>query len=214
MVKFYSQANILIQGPSGAGKTQFMLQVIQQRDRVFFVKPTKVIYIYSNYQPVYDKMREACGDIVFIKHIPSEEQLEDLTRGHNHSILVCDDKLSSVGTTPNISEVFIRLGHHLSITTFVLLQASNLAGSKYAGNIVRNSHYTILFKAGQMAHLIRSLGIRINDYKNLVSAYKLATVENYNYLCVNTHPKASEMERYTSLILPDDPQCLVYKPHS
>jgi hypothetical protein len=188
-----------------------MKRVIEQKDRAFFIPPTKIIYIYSNYQPIYDEMRTTSAEMVFIKYIPNEAQLEALTSGHDHSLLICDDQMAQVATTSHISNIFTRLSHHLRMSTFLLLQSTNMTGSRYAGDIVRNCHYTLLFKAGQNGHLIRSLGSRINDYKNLSNAYKIATAEGqFKYLCVNTHPKAAEMEKFTSQILPDDPYCLVY----
>ena len=86
-----------------------------------------------------------------------------------------------------------------------------MSSGKYASEIIKNAHYTILFKAGQMAYLIRSLGLRLSDYTNLSQAYKLATAgRNFKYLCVNAHPRASEIERYSTDILPNEAPVTLY----
>lgn len=190
-----------------------MRNLIEQRERAFFSVPTKVIYIYSNYQSLYDDMANTGVNITFLNTIPSEEDLIKLTKNHVHTLLICDDKIMELAQSPTMAQSFVRLNHHLRMSSFILLQSSNMSGAKYASEIIRNAHYTIMFKAGQMAHLIRSLGIRLNDYRNLSTAYKQATDgRKYSYLCVNCHPRASDMEKYSTNILPDDGSCMLFIP--
>ncbi len=205
MLRFYDYSSIVIQGSSSSGKTFLMRQIILQRNEMFFTIPTKIIYIYNHFQELYKDMLSSNVDITFLKQIPTESQLRELCEGHDHTLLVCDDKLIELNDNPIVAEAFVRLAHHLRMTVFVLLQISNLSNAKYGAEIIRNAHYHILFKSGQMGHILRALGTRINDYKNLSKAYKLATEnENYSYLSVNIHPRSQVIEKYSTKILSSD----------
>ena len=162
---------------------------------------------------MYDDMANSGVNITFLSSIPNEDELISLTSGHKHTLLICDDKIMELAQTPTMAQAFVRLNHHLGMTCFILLQSSNMSGAKYAAEIIRNAHYTIIFKAGQMAHLIRSLGVRLNDYGNLSSAYKQATTgRKYSYLCVNCHPRANDLEKYSTNILPSEGSCVLFIP--
>lgn len=210
-MKFYSFSSIVCQGASGAGKTHMMLQILKEKQDMFWIIPHKIIYVYSHYQEIYDQMAKEVEDITFIQSLPTEEMLTKMVAFSPHSLLIIDDQLSTVANSPFVLNVFTRMCHHLKITCFLLLQASNLSGTKYGPDIIRSSHYHILFRSPQIGHYNRTLGIRINDYRNLSEAYKLATRdENYSYLMVCLHPRSSQLERYSSRILPSDKYCIIY----
>ena len=210
-MRFYDYANVLIQGPSGSGKSVLIQKIINEKAHMFFTVPTKIIFVYSSWQPIYDELSSSENDITFMKHIPNESQLSALCNSHSHSILVLDDKMTSANSSQLIGEIFVRLSHHLKISTFCLFQGSHLPSQIGASHIVRNAHYTILLKSGQMFHLVKALGTRIGDYVSLMSAYKSA-VENKNfaYLVVSTHPRTPDFARYTTNILHSERPAILY----
>ena len=211
-MKFYNFSNVILQASSGGGKTELMKKIIEQRDSMFFIKPSKVIVVYSNWQKSYDELLDHDADIIFTQQIPTEERLKQWTEHEQHTLLVADDKQLEIGNSPFMAAVFTRLSHHLRISTYILVQGGSVKGP-FAGDIVKNAHYTIIFKGGREAHLVRSLGIQLNDYKNLADAYKWATSEGrFVYLMVNTHPRASPMERYSTDILTSDACCKLFIP--
>ena len=69
-MRFYDNCTVILQGPSGCGKTAFLCSIIKEREAMFFTQPTKYIYIYSNYQPIYDKMKATGINISFRKNFP------------------------------------------------------------------------------------------------------------------------------------------------
>lgn len=210
-MKFYLYSNVLCQGASGSGKTSFIKRIIEERNHMFFKVPSKIIFIYSIYQSIYDEIAKMADDIVFIRYIPNENDLHEMVKDIDHALLIIDDMVNQIGDSESVASLFVKNSHHMKITTFVLLQSSNLSGRKYGSEIVRNAHYTILFRGGQMAHVVRSLGTRINDHSNLLSAYKQATSRGtFSYLCVNTHPRAKELEKYSTDILHSEQPTILF----
>ena len=201
-MRFYNFSNICISGASGAGKSKLMQKIIVNRDQMFFTFPTRIIIVYSNWQEIYEELERSIPDIIFMQNFPSETELDDLVKDHEHSIFIADDKGIDAAASPFIAHLFSRLSHHKRITSILLLQNSNLKG-KYAGDILRNCQYNILMRGGKEAHSIRALGIQLCDYANLISAFRQATEKDlYSYLCVNTHSKVNgDFGRYYTNIL-------------
>ena len=212
-MRFYDYSNICICGISGAGKSELLRRIIENRDRMFFTYPTRVIVVYSNWQPIYDRLESSIPDISFMQNFPSESELDSLVKSHDHTILAIDDKGSDAASSNFIAELFTRIAHHKRITSILLLQNSNLKG-RFAGDILRNSHYNILMRGGKEAHSIRNLGISLCDYHALISAFRQATENNlYSYLVVNTHAKVNgTFGRYYTDIFPQDNHVTLYLP--
>ena len=187
-----------------------MKRILEQKDGMFFENVTRIIIIYEHWQPLYDEMLADNPDIIFSREIPSAEQLQEWVEGHKHSLLCVDDKQLELGNSPQGANIFMKLSHHLKISCFFLLQGATMKG-RFSSDVVRNSHYTILLKSGREAHLVRSIGLQMNDYKTLSESYKMATAAGqYSYICINNHPKASPLERYTTDILPSDKVCTIF----
>ena len=54
--RFKSPCTIYCAGPSGCGKTTLLLRMIEEWDKVFDQKPTKIYICYAHEQPAYDKI--------------------------------------------------------------------------------------------------------------------------------------------------------------
>lgn len=209
-MKFYDHSCTVLQGVSQSGKTFFMKRLIQQKEHMFFTKVTKVIVVFDKYQPAYDDMARATDDITFLPQIPNESELKALTKDHAHTVLILDDQIGKLETSKDVADIFVKNSHHHRISCFLLLQANNLTGKKYGAEIIRNCHYSILFKSGQIGGIVKSLALRLNDYARLTKAYAWAVAQsNYSYLVVNTHPRAQPIERYSTRVLPDETPCII-----
>lgn len=209
-MKFYDNICCVLQGATQSGKTHFMLRLIQQKQHMFFTPPSKIIVVYHHFQPAYEAMARAANDMTFLPQMPSESEIKALTKGHRHSLLLLDDQLGKLEDSRAVADMFIKNCHHLRISCFVLLQGATLSGRKFGADIINNSHYTILFKSGQLGSVVRSLGIRLNDHARLSKAYNTAiSLGNYSYLCVCTHPRAQPIERYSTRVLLDEAPCII-----
>ena len=151
----------------------------------------------------------AVNAIEFLEKLPTEEELAKKVSGHTHSILVADDKLAEINNSDYASELFTRLSHHLGISTVLLLQNATLQG-KGSSDIAKNCHYNVLMRSARDRNFIKSLGVCLNDYRNLMFAYNDATKDPWSYLVVDTHPRSNPELRYYSHIFPDDREMIAY----
>jgi predicted ATP-dependent serine protease len=52
---FTHPTTVLIAGPTGSGKTQFLLQVTQ--NQAIQPPPKRIVCVYGEWQPAYDKIK-------------------------------------------------------------------------------------------------------------------------------------------------------------
>ena len=186
-----------------------MHRLIKHAANMFITPPSKVIYVYKHWQPLYEDLRRKVNGIEFLEKLPTEEELSRMVKDHKHTILVADDKMTDISSDNYGSELFTRLSHHLGISTMLLLQNATLQG-KGASDIAKNCHYNVLMRSARDRNFIKSLGVCLNDYRNLMHSYNDATKEPWSYLVVDTHPRSNPELRYYSQIFPDDREMIAY----
>ena len=105
-VQFKTPANFYISGHSQCGKSYFVRRLLYYKNELFYPVPTKVIYCYGEYQKEFDDMR----DIDFVEGFPSD--LDEMTKGHEQSLIVLDDLMSECSKDQRVSDLFTRGSHH------------------------------------------------------------------------------------------------------
>ncbi len=138
-VRFKVPANFYVSGQSQSGKSSLIRQLLQYTNELFHPVPTKIIYCYGEYQKEFEELR----DVDLIEGFPSN--LDDLTKGHDHSIVVLDDLMSECSKDQRVSDLFTRGSHHKGISVFYLTQNLFPPG-KLSRTISLNCHYIFVFK--------------------------------------------------------------------
>lgn len=203
MFPFQDNSNMIISGCSGSGKTVFVSRLIEHHKEMFQTPPELIIYVYKHWQPLYSDLEKQFSNVVFLSDMPSEHSLKQMVKDRSHSLLICDDMMSEIGSSEFVRDVFTRLSHHLKVSTILLLQNATAPG-KYNATLCRNAHVSVLMKSPREAYTIRAIGTQLGDYKNLQSAYRDATQEPFSYLVCDTHPNAPAKYKYRTQIFPDD----------
>jgi len=209
-MKFVDNSNILVSGSSSSGKTTLIQRLLQHSDSMFETPPSLVLFVYNTWHDIYDQVQKKMKNIVFMEQLPNEDELVELTSEHKHSLFVADDKMDELLNNKFGSDLFTRNSHHYGITTILVMQNCSAPG-KYKANILKNTHYSILLRSPRDFNSVRSLGIQIGDFKNLVQCYEDATTQRWGYLCCDTHPISDPQFRYRTEIFPDDEMSIVYK---
>ena len=115
-VRFKVPSNFYISGQSQCGKSYLVRRLVYYLNELFHPIPSKVIYCYGEYQKEFDELH----GVDFIEGFP--EDLNELTRGHEQTLLILDDLMSECSKDQRVSDLFTRGSHHKGISVFYLTQ--------------------------------------------------------------------------------------------
>jgi len=192
----------LISGPTGCGKTQFTIKLLQNASQVVNPPPEKIIWCYGVYQNSFSQLPQ----VEFQEGIPDISIFD----GKCRTLLVLDDLMHE--TDDRITKIFTKISHHMDVSVLYLTQ-NIFYGGKQNRTIGLNAHYLVLFRnprdATQVAHLARQM--YPGKSKFLIEAFKDATQEPFSYMLLDLKPDTEEKFRVRTKIFPGE-QCYVYVP--
>jgi len=203
--KFQHPCSIILSGVSMSGKSTFAKNLIQNLS-MFSEIPKRVLYSYSEDQPLYEQMNH--HNISFVKGLDFNMECTD----NEPTLLIVDDQMAESGKDNMIRNLFTKGVHHKNISLLYITQNLYHQG-KYSRDMRLNAHYLIIFKSptfvSQVQHLNRQLFP--SHPRFLVEAYKNATITPYSYLFINLHPHCEDELRVRSGILPSENE-IIYTP--
>ena len=200
-MKLIHPSNIIVSGPTGSGKTQFVSRILKTRNIDPF--PTRILYLYSEWQQEYDNLLESLPEITFQRGFP--DKLMDLFVPSQNNLLILDDQMSKAGDTKELADLFTKGSHHRNLTIIYIVQ--NLFDkSKSMRTASLNSQYIILFKSPRDKSIIQHLGTQMfpKNTKFLVDAFEDATKVPYGYLLIDLRQDTPEEMRIRSNIFPSE----------
>ena len=194
-------SSIIIAGQSGSGKTFFTINLLQHK-YTFTPKPPKhVIYVYKEWQPLYDRMRKEHLVDEFICGMPTEEKIKNIMKKYKKdgSIMIFDDLMTDIGDS--ISNCFTVYSHHLNCTVVLLIQSLFLESKSYRMCSL-NAHYIILMKNKRDGASVSFLARQISPYntKYITESYLNATKKPYSYLLFDLRQETKDEIRLRSNI--------------
>ena len=218
---FQHPTTIMFAGPTGCGKTQLLLSVIERK--MIQPPPKRIICVYGEWQDAYDKLRSiATKNSVKLEfvHNPSSEEMETVYESIKPSIpnlVIVDDQMSSRKITKDsggdcLTKLFTQGSHHRNLTVIYIVQ-NVFHQSSNMRSISLNTHYLVLFKSPRDKTQARVLGQQMYPRNNnfLVSAYEDAISEPFGYLLIDLHPRSDDALRIRSRIF-DPNGSIIYQP--
>ena len=192
----------LVSGPSGCGKSSLVKSIINQN--VIEPKPTKVLWLYAEDQPMYQGMK----NVEFIQGVPDD--LESRFDTTSNNLLILDDLMTQCHSDERMTRLFSVGSHHKNLSIIFIIHNLFRHG-KEMRTLSLNSHYIILFKNPRDRQQISTLARQMYPGQSqfLVEAFQDATQDAYGYLLLDLKPTTSETLRIRTGILPNDVQ-LVY----
>lgn len=184
-----------VAGPTGCGKTQFTMKLIENRASMIYPVPSKVIWYYGIHQSLFERRR----NIDFREGLPKLEEFD----GTSSTLIILDDLMHEVND--DVSRLFTRGSHHRNISVIFLTQNIHHA-SRHSRTLNLNTHYLILFKnprdASQIVYLARQMYPSNNRF--LVESFRDATAKPYGYLFIDLKPETDESFRVRTGVFPDE----------
>ena len=168
---------------------------------------TKIIYCYGEYQKEFDDLPP---NMELVEGFP--DHVNDMVRGHDHSLLVLDDLMSQCSNNQRVADLFTPGSHHHRISIVYLTQNLFPPG-KLSRMISLNSHYFVIFRNPRDSLGISTLAKQMfpgrTDY--LMESFREATNRPYGYLMIDCHQLTPENMWLRTNILPRDRQIAYLK---
>lgn len=193
---------MFVVGPSQAGKTTFVENLIKCRDVIFDEAPRKVHWFTgSDYNTDSSAIQVYHG-------LP-----DTFDTVNPHDMVILDDLMMESETSSLVSNLFTREVHHKPCT--VIMMTQNLySGGQQNRTRSLNSQYIVLFKSPRDLTQVSCLGKQMFPHKPgfLVQVYEDAVnIRPHSYLFLDLHQNTPDDLRLRSCILPDEEPQRVYK---
>ena len=198
---FRHPTTIMIAGPTMCGKTRLLVKAI--KENLFHPAPTRLIWVYSEWQAIYDDIRSFWPKVEFEREMGPE--LYETINSAENNLVVLDDKMNDESGSKILAKMFTQGAHHRNLTVVFIVQNLFHQGDSMR-NVSLNAHYMILFKNPRDKGQVRALGSQMypGDSNFLVSSYRDATQERYGYLLLDLHPETPEPLRVRTGIFRDN----------
>lgn len=192
-----------IAGPTGSGKTRFVLRLIKNANRLIVQPPEDILYCYGEFQPLFAEL----NDVEFHEGLPSVDRFD----GRRRVLLIIDDLMNEADQ--NVCNLFTKLSHHRNVSV-VFVSQNLFHKNRYVRTMNLNTHYLILFKNPRDANQVATLARQMYPGKSkfLLEAFEDATKEPYGYLLIDLKPETDEKYRIRTNIFPDDERQFAYVP--
>ena len=139
ILPFVHPSTFLLAGPTGSGKTYFVSRILKERLITPF--PTRIIWVYSEWQPAYELLRTCLNWIEFIKG-PISPKLYETILATQRNLLVLDDQMTETGkTSQELSRLFVQGSHHKNLSVIYLVHNLFDKGKQTSDRQLKQSLY-------------------------------------------------------------------------
>ena len=131
--------SMIVSGPSKSGKTYLTSKILQSG--IIQPESEKVLWCYSQWQPMYGQMKEDGLVDKFIEGLNYEDEID----GTTPTLLVIDDLQNEGSNNEAVAKLFMIGCHHSNLSVIFLVQNLFFQG-KQCRNITTNANYVVIFK--------------------------------------------------------------------
>ena len=188
----------VVNGPSGAGKTEWIRKLLYHRDDMIKDAPDKIIWCYGQYQPIFSLME----GIEFVEGLNYS-----IAPGQKY-LLILDDLILSM--SKEITQLFVS-GRHRDISV-IFVTHNIFYPSKEMRTIKQNAKHLVLFENTQDASQIDYIGRQMFPGKSqhMRQAYEHAMQNPYGYLFVDLRQGIDKRFRLRTRIFPGEEQIVFF----
>ncbi len=138
--------NIILSVPTMSGKTTWVLNLLDNRDRLIS-KPINYILWCTGNNPdslFCQRLKQKYGQLIdFHFGLPEESYLDTIIGKGTNVILIYDDLMASALDSQTTLKVFVQKTHHQQIMSIFILQ-NLFAHGKHRLTMLRNSTYLVI----------------------------------------------------------------------
>ena len=200
--KFPSPVTMAICGTSQAGKTTFLVKLIQNAQNMFKVPPKKIMLAYKIWQPLYE---EIANQVTLVEGLPDPVATDDMCSDGKHSLLILDDLMTELNESKICQDYFILKSHHNNCSVIWVSQNMFLPG-KYSRTIALNTHIYVLFKnmRDKLQYSTFARQAFTGKGKAFMEIYEDCVKNKFGYLLVDLYPHSDDFLRLRTNVLPGE----------
>lgn len=176
-VKFLANHNCIVAGPTGAGKTHFLLNVIDKK--LIHPFPKNIFWMYSCEQEFMSRY----PNITFIKGLDFSK-----VDTSEPSAVIFDDLMLNINK--EVASSFIMSSHHKKISIFLVVQTLFINCDVYRLMSI-NCHYMVIFKNPRNFRQLHTLARQIyvgRDVFRVLECYKRACNSTRGFIVLSFSP--------------------------
>lgn len=196
---------MVIAGPTGCGKTEWVKKLINNVDKYCLPPPVRITYFYGEYQDTFESLQE----VNFIQGLP--ENIMSRFDGTQPEWIIIDDLMFESSNSRVVSELFTKGSHHRNLSVIYLVQNFFSRGNE-SRNISLNAQYIVYFKNPREQSMITHIARQImpGKVKKIQEIYQDATKKPYSYLFLDLRPDTPEEIRFLTNVLDEEKYITVY----
>jgi hypothetical protein len=204
---FRTPSFLYLSGASYSGKTEFILKLIENHQRLFIPNLQRVVFVYAENQPsLFERVKKANPDTVFVEGL-SQLQSKVEFSSSLPTLLILDDVAHESSTSEYVLQLAVRESHHKAITV-IYVQHNLFQQNKYSKTISLQSKYMVLFKNPRDMNQYKYLGNQIFGHgggKILVQVFRdISEGSSYPHLIIDLHPESNQKLCLISNLFPAD----------
>lgn len=186
--RLQSPFTALVVGPTGCGKTDLLMSLIENARRVANPPPIGIDYCYGVWQDRFGQMK----GVNFHRGMVDVESR--YPTGGGNRWLIIDDLADELVGSKELDRLFTKHSHHLNLSVFLVTH--NLF-QKNLRQVSLNSHYMFLFYNPRDVSTVQSLARQLypNNTRFLTKAYEEATSKPFSHLFIDLKQKTDPRAR-------------------
>lgn len=178
---------MLVCGPTQSGKTQFVLKLLENTDRLINPQPDNITYFYGQETTALEYLRNGLyGPITTIEGMPLS--FADYIIPERNNLLIFDDLLQESTSNKNLTNLFTKESHHKSTSVILIMQDVFYHGTERK-ILLRNAQYLTLFKSPLDMSGIYAIANRMMPKKQklFLNIFERVTSVPHGYLFIDGH---------------------------
>jgi hypothetical protein len=204
-VHLKSPFTAIMAGPTGAGKTRALMNLIKRATFISNPPPEEIIYCYGEWQKTF----EDTPNVRF--HDGAIDPENDIPNDGKHRWLILDDLMNELGGKDQTNKLFTKNSHHRNISVFFIVQ--NLFKKEHR-TMSLNTHYMFIFKNPRDKSSIEHFARQAFPGKVpfVREAFEDATSKPYSYLLLDMRQETNDKLRLIGNYGAGDGREIVYVP--
>ncbi len=191
----------LVAGPTKAGKTVWVKNLILHADSMISPPPEKIYYCYTEWQPIYQELANL--GVAMIEGLPAMAELKK--SNITPKLLILDDLMQEMKTDKKLVQLFTKGSHHWNLSVLHIVQNLFFEGLRTSRI---NAQYLILMKnpSDQLQATTLAKQLYPGKTQYFMEAYTDACSESFGYLAVDLSQDTPEDLRLQTNVFPGQMQ--------